>query len=86
MRQQRAGSLGNSYQKVSCPAGSGIWKLPNLTTAFLSKNQKYVQQLRRIKAAEQLQKPLETISFAIVLQKKHMLPVTLNPDTRSRSA
>lgn len=71
MRRQRAGSLGNCYQRVSCPAGSGIWKLPNLTTAFLSKNQKYVNQLWRIKAAEpSFRSQWQTTSLAIVPHKE----------------
>lgn len=71
MRRQRAGSLGNSYQRVSCPAGSGIWKLPNLTTAFLSKNQKYVNQLWRIKTAEpSFRSQWQTTSLAIVPHKE----------------
>lgn len=86
MRQHRAGSLGNNYQRASCPAGSGIRKLPNLTTAFLSKNQKNVNQLWRIKTVESnFKSQQQTISLAIVPHKEQTaMNFTSRPATSSK--
>lgn len=87
MRRHRTGSLGNCYHRASCPAGSGIWKLPNRTTAFLSKNQKHVNQLWKIKAAEPTSEAnSKPLPFATVPHKEQTARnFTSRPATSSKT-
>lgn len=80
---QGVDQLGNSYQRVSCPADSGIWKFPNLTTAFLSKNQKYVAAVEDKGCRAQLQKPLANHFLSHCFHKRQTLTGTSPSDQLS---